>query len=136
MNILIQERDTLESTANEWMKHKAEAGIKANDLREKKDSEPFTQLKQEIISNIPSNIDEKKKSSSILEKLIYLRNLDNLCNVILNKSKNVPAAQISQNIAKHMKWISVLKEIKYRVDQGLVSNVFSEHLLKSTSNQI
>ena len=117
-----KQRHRLESNIQDFMKHKTNLGIQVDKLRAEKDNEPFDQLKEQIISHIPTTIENKKNSILILEKLIYLHNLDNLCNVMLHRSNNVPETEIPKKIAKHMTWISVLKEIKSIIDERILSH--------------
>lgn len=100
-----------------WEEEKKKSGIEANEIHEgiknKSDDEMFSIVMTDVLTNpeLRSEID------ILLRKVIYLRNLDNLCNALLNRSNGIDEADVQKGIDEHQKWINFLERVSTSVNE-------------------
>ena len=115
--LLLENKDKISKSELEiWEKEKRESGIEANEI----DVEIRQQTDEETISIIMGKVPFDRISRIeliiLLRKIIYLRNLDNLCNAMLNRENEMDETKIQQGIDIHNKWINVLETVSKNIN--------------------
>lgn len=100
-----------------WEEEKKKSGIEANEIHEniknKSDDEMFSMVMTPVLA-IPAL---RSEIGILLRKVIYLRNLDNLCNAILNRSNGIDEAGVQKGIDEHQQWINFLERVDTSVNE-------------------
>lgn len=98
-----------------WEEEKKKSGIEANEIHEniknKSDDEMFSMVMTPVLA-IPAL---RSEIGILLRKVIYLRNLDNLCNAIL--SNGIDEAGVQKGIDEHQQWINFLERVDTSVNE-------------------
>lgn len=98
-----------------WEEEKKNSGIEANKISarilKKNDDEMFDMIMTGVISKPALRSD----ISILLRKVIYIRNLDNLCNVLLNRSKGIDETKLQKSIDDHQRWIDFLEKVSSEI---------------------
>ena len=115
--LLLENKDKISKSELEiWEKEKRESGIEANEI----DVEIRQQTDEETISiimgKVPFDRISRVELIILLRKIIYLRNLDNLCNTMLNRENEMDETKIQQGIDIHNKWINVLETVSKNIN--------------------
>lgn len=109
-------RKLKEDQLETWKEEKRNSGISSNDIdsriKKTSDDDMVGIIMASTIANPP--ISEIK---ILLRKVIYLRNLDNLCNALLQRSEGVDEAEVQKRIGKHQKWINLLERVSDAIDR-------------------
>ena len=109
-------RKLKEDQLETWKEEKRNSGIYSNDIdsriKKTSDDDMVGIIMASTIANPP--ISEIK---ILLRKVIYLRNLDNLCNALLQRSEGVDEAEVQKRIGKHQKWINLLERVSDAIDR-------------------
>ena len=119
LTLLESGRRSKETNLKIWEEEKENSGIEANKIdagiKKKSDDDMFGMIMTGIIAK-PSIRSEIR---ILLRKVIYLRNLDNLCNALLNRSNGIDEAEVQRGIDEHQKWINFLERVSGAVNELL-----------------
>jgi len=97
-----------ENEIQTWKDNRAEDGKEANKIKVIISDHKFMESK--IMASVLSKPVEIKKDIILsLRKVVYLRNIDNLCNSILKRSEGIPELDVQKSIDSHNEWILVLE---------------------------
>jgi len=73
-----------------------------------------------VMAGIPVDNTSRSEVGILLRKVIYLRNLDKLCNALLNRSNGMDESKVQEGIIEHQKWINFLERVSRAVTELLV----------------
>lgn len=114
LNEMVRQNDLKEKSLKELRKQSSKAGISANACKQEIEGKSFQEMRDMIGRKLPDEEQPLREIGVILRQIVYLRNLDNLCNVIKKREDGVPEIEIQEGINIHIGWITEVLEIVLR----------------------
>ena len=110
LNELEAENDLKEKSLKELRSQSSRAGISANACKQEIEGKSYQEMRDMIGIKLPDDEQSRREVGVILRQIVYLRNLDNLCNVIKKRQDGVSETEIQEGINIHIGWITEVLE--------------------------
>ena len=110
VNILALRKSLKEKDLLVWTQAKKEAGINADRISVEIGGLSREQMISRILAGTSTVPESKDRVKILLNQIIYLRHLDNLCNQQAMIESGEPEEEIRRGSDNHTRWINVLEE--------------------------